>query len=117
LTTIESLKQEFVKRTPKLRECYDEAKKYLPLGVSSNLQFYEPYPIYWDHAERSHFCDVDGNEYTDFNCAFGALMAGHSHPKLVEAAKEQLVRGSLYCAPSYLTAMCAVELKKDILLT
>jgi glutamate-1-semialdehyde 2,1-aminomutase len=112
LTAIENLREEFVKRTPKSLKCYEEAKKHLPLGVSSNLQFYEPYPIYWDHAEGSRFWDVDGNEYTDFNCAFGALMAGHSHPKLVEAAKEQLVRGTLYCAPSYLTAMCAEELKK-----
>ena len=29
--------------------------------------------------------DVDGNEYSDFSMAFGALVVGHAHPRLVEA--------------------------------
>jgi len=41
-------------------------------------------------------------------------MAGHSHPELNKAANEQLEKGTLYCAPSYLTAICAEEVKKDI---
>jgi len=92
MSTLEDLREMFVKRTPKSYECFKEARKHLPLGVSSNLQYYEPYPIYWDYAKGSHFWDVDGNEYIDFNCAFGAVMAGHSHPELNKAANEQLER-------------------------
>ena len=32
----------------------------------------------------SRICDADGNEYIDFDMAFGVLAAGHSHPILAE---------------------------------
>ena len=36
--------------------------------------------------------DVDGNTFIDFTGGVGCLNVGHSHPRLVEAAQEQLAR-------------------------
>jgi 4-aminobutyrate aminotransferase/(S)-3-amino-2-methylpropionate transaminase len=36
--------------------------------------------------------DVDGNTFIDFTGGVGCLNVGHSHPKLVEAAQEQLTK-------------------------
>jgi len=45
--------------------------------------------------ERGHgasFLDVDGNTFLDFAGGLGALLTGHSHPKVVEAARSQVGR-------------------------
>lgn len=39
---------------------------------------------------------MDGKEYLDFVCMFGAVNQGHSHPKIIEAVIEQ-VRSRLDC--------------------
>src|SRR5207342_51886 len=36
--------------------------------------------------------DVDGNTFIDFTGGVGCLNVGHSHPRVVEAAQEQLAR-------------------------
>jgi ornithine--oxo-acid transaminase len=37
--------------------------------------------------------DVDGKEYLDFVCMFGAVNQGHSHPKIVDAVVKQVQEG------------------------
>jgi glutamate-1-semialdehyde 2,1-aminomutase len=64
--------------------------------VHSNYRFLDPYPFYVHRAKGVQLWDADGNEYLDFNMAFGALQSGHAHPKLVEALSRQLGDGSVY---------------------
>jgi 4-aminobutyrate aminotransferase/(S)-3-amino-2-methylpropionate transaminase len=40
----------------------------------------------------SNLVDVDGNRYVDFAAGFGALLLGHSYPRLVAALNEQSLR-------------------------
>lgn len=112
MRSIEELGKEYRKRTPKSLECFERAKKSLQGGVGSNFQVIKPYPLFVDHAKGSKFWDVDGNEYIDFNMAFGALLAGHAHPLLIKAAEEQLPEGTLYCMAIDASATCAEEIKK-----
>ncbi len=112
MRSIEELGKEYRKRTPKSLECFERAKKSLQGGVGSNFQVIEPYPMFIDHAKGSKFWDVDGNEYIDFNMAFGALLAGHAHPLLIKVAEEQLPKGTLYCMAIDASATCAEEIKK-----
>jgi len=112
MKSIEELEKEYRRRTPTSLKCFERAKKHIPLGVNSNFQAYDPYPIFWDHAKGNRFWDVDGNEYIDFNSAFGSTLAGHAHPLLVQAITEQLSKGTLYTAPADWTATCAEEIKK-----
>ena len=51
-------------------------------------------PIVTDRAEGATLTDVDGNTFLDFTGGVGCLNVGHSHPKLVAAAQEQLERFS-----------------------
>jgi len=112
MKSIEELEKEYRRRTPTSLKCVERAKKSVPLGVNSNFQAYDPYPIFWDHAKGNRYWDVDGNEYIDFNSAFGSTLAGHAHPLLVQAVTEQLSKGTLYTAPADWTATCAEEIKK-----
>jgi glutamate-1-semialdehyde 2,1-aminomutase len=56
--------------------------------------------------------DVDGNEYIDFDMAFGVLAAGHSHPAVVEAVRERVGRGTIFTFPSEETAVAAEEIRR-----
>jgi len=51
MKSIEELEKEYRKRTPTSLKCFERAKKNIPLGVNSNFQAYDPYPIFWDYAK------------------------------------------------------------------
>ena len=50
------------------------------------------FPIVAAEAEGALLTDVDGNTFIDFTGGVGCLNVGHSHPKVVAAAEEQLRR-------------------------
>lgn len=85
--------QKFLERTSKSKEVFEKTVKYVPYGVNSNYRAWEPYPIYFSRGSGSRIWDVDGNEYIDYNLAFGVLVAGHNHPKLVEVVEERIKNG------------------------
>ena len=87
---------EFERRTPKSGQIWQRAKIWTPLGVHSNYRFLEPYPFFAKRAQGVRLWDADDNEYLDFNMGFGALQSGHAHPKIVEAQRRQLERGTIY---------------------
>ncbi|MFM8902909.1 MAG: aspartate aminotransferase family protein [Actinomycetota bacterium] len=89
----------YAERTKGSHSAIERARKVLPLGVPSNFQSYDPYPIVIKAAGGSWMQDVDGNKYTDFDMGFGALFAGHVHPKVREAIDRQLDVGTLFVSP------------------
>jgi glutamate-1-semialdehyde 2,1-aminomutase len=44
--------------------------------------------------------DVDGNEYIDFVGSWGPLIFGHAHPRVVEAVRKALEKGTSFGAPT-----------------
>jgi hypothetical protein len=44
--------------------------------------------------------DVDGNRYVDLVCSWGPLIAGHAHPRVVEAVQAATARGTSFGAPT-----------------
>ncbi|MGN6430950.1 MAG: 4-aminobutyrate--2-oxoglutarate transaminase [Gaiellaceae bacterium] len=51
-------------------------------------------PVVIEEAHGATLTDVDGNTFIDFTGGVGCLNVGHSHPRVVEAAQEQLTRFS-----------------------
>lgn len=47
-------------------------------------------PVVVDHASGSWIHDVDGRSYLDFTSGIGVTSTGHCHPKVVQAAREQV---------------------------
>jgi 4-aminobutyrate aminotransferase / (S)-3-amino-2-methylpropionate transaminase / 5-aminovalerate transaminase len=52
------------------------------------------WPIVIERGEGALLTDVDGNTFIDLTGGVGCLNVGHSHPRVVEAAQEQLERFS-----------------------
>src|SRR6266849_5651574 len=88
--------QAFRRRTKKSAQAWEAAKKRIPFGVNSNYRLVDPYPLYVRKAQGSRIWDADGMEYIDFCMAFGALVAGHSHPVLAKAMRERVSNGTIF---------------------
>jgi glutamate-1-semialdehyde 2,1-aminomutase len=69
----------FEAKTRKSAELFQKATRVTPGGVMAGIKFFEPYPIFMQHASGSHVWDVDGNEYVDYLMSYGALILGHGH--------------------------------------
>ncbi|MCZ7648798.1 MAG: aminotransferase class III-fold pyridoxal phosphate-dependent enzyme [Planctomycetota bacterium] len=81
-------------------EIFEEARKLIPGGSQTNSkrpkQFaYGAYPIYARRAEGCRIEDVDGNRFIDLVMAFGPIVLGHAYPRVQEAVRAQLERGTL----------------------
>src|SRR2546427_12295929 len=88
--------QAFRRRTKKSAQAWEAAKKRIPFGVNSNYRLVDAYPLYVRKAKGSRIWDADGTEYIDFSMAFGALVAGHSHPILAKAMRQRVSNGTIF---------------------
>jgi glutamate-1-semialdehyde 2,1-aminomutase len=104
--------REYRRRTRRSAELFERAGKSLPLGVASSFQAYEPYPLFMTDARGSRITDADGNEYIDFDMAFGVLAAGHSHPLLAETLAHRVANGTCYTFPVEDGIALAEEIKR-----
>ncbi|HEX2140956.1 MAG TPA: aspartate aminotransferase family protein [Candidatus Limnocylindria bacterium] len=99
-------------RTARSAELHARARESMPLGVASSFQTYDPYPLFMTDARGSRIWDADGNEYIDFDMAFGVLAAGHSHPLLAEALARRVANGTCYTFPVEDGILLAEEIKR-----
>ncbi|MDQ3778290.1 MAG: 4-aminobutyrate--2-oxoglutarate transaminase [Actinomycetota bacterium] len=73
---------------PRSRELLERKERV----VAEPLSIYHEVVI--ERGEGATLTDVDGNRFIDFTGGVGCLNVGHSHPRVVEAAQEQLERFS-----------------------
>src|SRR5512134_3978812 len=73
---------------PRSREILERKER----AVADPLTVYLPVVI--ESAQGATLTDVDGNTFLDFTGGVGCLNVGHAHPRVVEAAQEQLDRFS-----------------------
>ncbi|MEP6469604.1 MAG: aspartate aminotransferase family protein [Chloroflexota bacterium] len=99
-------------RTPRSAELHQRAREALPFGVASSFQTYDPYPLFMTDGRGSRIWDADGNEYIDFDMAFGVLAAGHSHPLLAEALQRRVANGTCFTFPVEDSITLAEEIKR-----
>jgi glutamate-1-semialdehyde 2,1-aminomutase len=97
------IEEEEAKLEPKHRASIayrDVAARTIAGGVASSWQASPPHAIYIDHGLGSRLWDIDGNEYVDFHLGYGAMVAGHAHPKIVEAIQRQAGLGTHFAQPT-----------------
>jgi glutamate-1-semialdehyde 2,1-aminomutase len=102
-------------KTSKSREMFEEVSAYIPGAVGSAIQFFRPYPIFAQRGYGSKIWDVDGNEYIDHCMSYGAMVAGHRNPEIVEAIVNAVKEyGTLLGAPHPLVGELAKEISSRI---
>ncbi|HEY3219096.1 MAG TPA: glutamate-1-semialdehyde 2,1-aminomutase [Gemmatimonadales bacterium] len=83
-------------------ELFDRAKRVLPGGVNSPVRAFRAVggtPFFVAHGHGSSLADVDGGEYVDYVCSWGALILGHAHPAVLDAVRHAAERGWTYGTP------------------
>jgi glutamate-1-semialdehyde 2,1-aminomutase len=105
---------EYIAKTPTSRRLAQRARRVLPDGVSTDTRLFDPYGIYIERAAGTRKWDIDGNEYRDFFGGHGALMLGHSHPRVTEAIQSAAARGVQFAANTPLEVEWAELIQKHI---
>ena len=79
-------------------EMLKRSRRSLAGGVSSPFRAKAPIPLFFQDGHGSRLKDVDGNEYIDYQLAWGPMILGYSHPGLVERLREQITKPLSYGA-------------------
>src|ERR1051326_2334121 len=100
-------------KTDRSRELYRRAIERIPGGVNSPVRAFKSVggdPLFIREARGSHIIDVDGNDFLDYVGSWGPMILGHAHPRLVEAVRDAVGRGTSYGAPTELEVRLAERL-------
>ena len=88
------------------------AAQTFPMGVPSSFQYWDPYPISIKSAKGAWMVDMDGRDVLDMSMGFGAMLAGHLNPVVVQEIKESLEVGTLFVTPSPISRDAAERICK-----
>jgi glutamate-1-semialdehyde 2,1-aminomutase len=78
---------------------YSEAQKVLVGGVNSPVRSFRAVdgtPLFISHGKGSRLWDVDGNEFLDYLCSWGAAILGHAVPSVLRAIGQAAARGTSF---------------------
>src|SRR5512147_1149859 len=79
---------------------FARAQGVLPGGNSRTTVYIAPYPPYAASGEGCWITDVEGDRRLDCLNNYTALIHGHAHPAIVEAAGHRLARGTSFPLPT-----------------
>lgn len=83
----------------KTKEIFNRLKEVIPGGVNSPVRSclaVRQVPLIVSHAEKDLLYDVDGKSYIDFCGSWGALIHGHAHPVILDAAEKRMRMGTSF---------------------
>jgi glutamate-1-semialdehyde 2,1-aminomutase len=87
------------------RRLFKKAQAVIPGGVNSPVRAFRAVggnPVFIERAKGSRIYDVDGNSYIDYVLSWGPMILGHAYPKVVQALKKAIEKGTSYGAPTAL---------------
>jgi glutamate-1-semialdehyde 2,1-aminomutase len=76
---------------------FQDSCKVIPGGVNSPTRAFpglEMTPLIAARGQGAVVWDADGHSYIDYCCSWGALILGHCHPTVVQAAIDQMQMGA-----------------------
>jgi len=82
---------------------FERAQRLIPGGVNSPVRAFRAVggvPRFFERAAGAHLWDADGRRYIDYVGSWGPMLAGHTHPAVVEAVQEAASRALSFGAPT-----------------
>lgn len=89
----------------KSHRLFSKATNYIPGGVNSPVRAFKSVggdPIFIEKSAGSRIFDVDGNEYIDYVGSWGPMIVGHCNPRVNDAIKKVIDKGTSFGAPTEL---------------
>jgi glutamate-1-semialdehyde 2,1-aminomutase len=84
-------------------ELFARAQARIPAGVNSPVRAFRAVggtPPFFERASGAHLWDVEGKRYIDYVGSWGPMVAGHTHPRVVEAVQAAAARALSFGAPT-----------------
>jgi glutamate-1-semialdehyde 2,1-aminomutase len=84
-------------------ELFARASEVIPGGVNSPVRAFRAVggtPYFVARADGAHVWDAEGRRYVDLVQSYGAIIAGHAHPAVIEAVQRAALDGTSYGAPT-----------------
>ncbi|WP_267716100.1 glutamate-1-semialdehyde 2,1-aminomutase [Streptomyces sp. CoH17] len=89
---------------PRSRQANERLHALVPGGAHTYAKGDDQYPQdlapVISHGSGAHVWDVDGNRYIEYGSGLRSVSLGHAHPRVTEAVRRQLDRGSNFVRPS-----------------
>ena len=102
MSTALSTLAEYARANPRSQAEHERALTLFPSGLTHDARRQDPFPPWVARAEGAYKWDVDGHRIVDYVMGHGSLVAGHSHPAVVEAVRRQAGLGQHLGASSEL---------------
>jgi glutamate-1-semialdehyde 2,1-aminomutase len=87
------------------RQLFNEAKRYIPGGANSPVRSFKAvggYPVFISRAYGSKLYGEYGREFIDYCLSWGAMILGHTHPKVTQALQQAIQKGTSFGAATKL---------------
>jgi len=99
-------------------ELRERAAQVIPGGMYGHMSVLRrmppEYPQYFERADGCRLWDVDGNEYIDYMCSYGPMIAGYGNPRIRQAADAQRARMDIANAPAAVIVELAERLVHQV---
>jgi len=85
-----------------------------PGGVNSPVRAFKGVggePLFIARGEKARLFDEDGNSFIDYLLSWGPLLAGHAHPRIVEAVSHAAQLGTSFGAPTSRESVLAEKVR------
>ena len=96
-------------------ELFARAKSLLPGGVNSPVRAFKSVggePFFAHRASGAYLWDVEGKRYIDYVGSWGPMIAGHAHPRVIEAVQRTANAGLSFGVPNALEVTMAETLTR-----
>ncbi|MEV7237453.1 glutamate-1-semialdehyde 2,1-aminomutase [Streptomyces sp. NPDC051020] len=89
---------------PRSRMANERLHAMIPGGAHTYAKGDDQYPENLapviSHGRGSHVWDIDDNRYVEYGSGLRSVSLGHAHPRVIEAVRRELDRGSNFVRPS-----------------
>lgn len=82
---------------------FERGQRVIPGGVNSPVRAFRSVggtPYFVARGEGARVVDVEGHSFIDLVQSYGAIIAGHAHPRIVEAIRSAAGEGTSFGAPT-----------------
>ena len=89
--------------TSRNESLFGRARERIPAGVNSPVRAFRAVggtPPFFERASGPHLWDADGKRYIDYVGSWGPMVAGHTHPQVVEAVQAAAASALSFGAPT-----------------
>lgn len=103
---------------PRSTTANERLHRVIPGGAHTYAKGSDQYPFEMapviSHGRGGHVWDVDGNEYIEYGSGLRAVSLGHAHPRVLDAVRGELDKGSNFIRPSIIEAEAAERFLENV---